>query len=381
MNPRKARLGALVKVTHCFYLFFAVVFLGLGETSAKADESQNSPLNKTLNKFGLYKDDYVKEGFFTEKVVNLSEPEKKQVPKEQKSNEILKTKNTPRGALYVSAENPEDGILPPDETPRVRLNPEAPSSFLAMARANQEGDKDLAGKYADQYVRYLVNFFFETREITDLIGAAMIRQDLIKGDDWDGVGQFIDYQFATARKNNGSIVRPTNRHALDRIIADPKGQVEVYYFFTLDCSYCRKMAPDFERLYRSVGKEKNVKMVGLLLNPMPVDWVEDYKKFTGLTLPIFAGKKVAEHFNIKFAPAIVVVTPNNKKAYLKTGKENFASMFELVRRAQGLPTTLTPEIRNLLSEKIGQTDEDAGVKPAAIKTMKVINDVKNFEKF
>lgn len=264
-----------------------------------------------------------------------------------------------KGPIFVSSD-PSSHLVPPDQDPRIRINPEAPGPFIGMVTAYQDGDVALAERYADQWVRYQMNFFFEVRELTQLIGEALVRQQVIDEDSWDGVGQMIDYEFAKTRQETGAVLKPQYERALARIKPDPKGQIEVYYFFTLNCSWCRHMAPDVERLWRATGKDPKVKMTALLMDQVPQAWVDEYRNYTGMTMPILSGPEVAKAFNIRFVPAVIVVTPNNGKAYLKTGEQDFGRLYEFIRRAQGLPATLTPEIQQIASVPIGEQEKTRG---------------------
>ncbi len=257
--------------------------------------------------------------------------------------------------------NPFAHIVPPDQTPAVRINPEAPGPFVAMAAAYQAGDMDLAERYANQWVRYQMDFFFEVRELTNLIGRALIEQQVIDEDEWPGVTQLINYEFAESRKALGSRIKPVNSRAFERIVGDPKNEVEVYFFMTMNCSWCRKMAPDLERLWRIVQQDKKVKMVGLTLGKVPSRWLEEYRQYTGLTLPVYEGARYAKSFGIRFVPALVVVTPNKKRAYLKTGQQSFATMYEFLRRAQGLPVAITSEVERVMATPIGELEQKLGV--------------------
>ena len=194
------------------------------------------------------------------------------------------------------------------------------------------------------------------RELTDIIGKALVRQKVIKESDWDGVEQFIDYQMAKTRDEKREILRPTHETAMERIKPDTKGKAEVYFFMTLNCSYCRFMAPEVERLWRSVKNDPNVKMTALTLGPIPQGWVEEYRSYTGATFPVLNGEQVAKALNIRFVPALVVLAPNSKTAYFKSGQQTFARMYEFVRKVQGLPSSLTPVIQTLIDTPIGEQE-------------------------
>jgi hypothetical protein len=247
-------------------------------------------------------------------------------------------------------------LRPPDENVPVRVNKDAPAPFIGLVDAWQRGDRETAEAYADSFVRYQQNYFFEVRELTQLIGQALIRQKQIKEDDWPGVPQLIDYEMARMRKENGEIFRPTNDAAMARIKPDPQHQADVYFFFNLNCSWCRYMAPDVERLYRAVRNDPRVRIVGLTTGPAMKDWLAEYRNYTGLSMPVFEGEKVAKSFGVRFTPALVVVSPNRTHAYLKTGQQSFARMYQFVRRVQGLPVTEDPQIRAIADAKIGEIE-------------------------
>lgn len=302
----------------------------------------------TVDKLALFRKGYTTGSFFSVEDVSDDAPPAAAPPAKPAGKSA-------RGPVFVSSD-PASHILPPDQDPKIRINPEAPGPFIGMVAAYQDGDMELAERYADQWVRYQMNFFFEVRELTQLIGEALVRQRVIDEDSWDGVGQLIDYEFAKTRKETGAVLKPQYDRALERIKPDPRNEVEIYYFFNLNCSWCRYMASDVERLWRATKNDRKVKMVGLLLDQVPQPWIDEYRSYTGMTMPIYSGPDLAKAFNIRFVPAMVVVTPNTKKAYLKTGQQVFSRMYEFIRRAQGLPATLTPELQAIAATPIGEQD-------------------------
>lgn len=260
-----------------------------------------------------------------------------------------------RGPVFVS-NDPRSHIVPPDQVPAVRINPEAPGPFIAMASAYQSGDMTLARQYAEQWVKYQMNFFFDVRQLTMLIGEALIQQKVIDEDEWIGVGQLIDYEFASGRAELGTRIKPSHEQAMERIRPDPGGEVEIYYFFTMSCSWCRKMAPDIERLWRLSQSDKRIKIVGLTLGETPAAWLDEYRRYTGLTMPVYEGSKQAKAFGVGFVPAVVVVSPARRHGYLKTGQQSFAHLWQFVRKAQGADTALTERAKQLLAQPIGEVE-------------------------
>lgn len=268
---------------------------------------------------------------------------------------------------YVS-QNPQDTeILPPEQTPDVRINPDAPGCFKGMVAAKRAGNKMLAKQYAEQCIRYQQDFLFEARDYAQLMGKALTAQGVIDEDDWDGVTQMMDYELAETRKELGTILKPTHDVAMRRIVPDSKQEVEIFYFFTLNCSWCRYMSADAERLWRIAQSDPRIKMTGILINDVRTEWLEEYRDYTGMTMPIMYGQELAKQFDVKFVPALVVVAPNTDKAYLKTGQQNFERMYEFVRTVQGLPATVTAQFKQLLETPIGQKEiKERGVEGSKI---------------
>lgn len=338
--------------------------------NAHADTAVPSKAN-VLQRFSMFKKDFagdfsgmlVEDVSSTEDKVSAAEDTKpletgraaKVVTPPADSKSAVEKGPSKPGAIFVGNFKPDD-LLPPDQTPRIRINPDAPSPFVGMALAHMEGDNETAAKYADQWVRYQQNFIFEVRELTRLVGEALIRQKAITDDDWQGVQQYIDYETAMARKEQGSVFRATHEQAMARIQPDPKNEAGVYFFFHMNCESCRLMAPDVERLNLAFGQDSKVKMVALTLGPTPLTFIEEYRRYTGLTIPVFDGQKVAKQFGVGFAPAVVVLAPNSNRAYLKSGQQSFERMYEFVRRVQGLPANLTPEVTQIAAMRVGEVE-------------------------
>ncbi len=268
--------------------------------------------------------------------------------------------------VFVS-KNPASHLTDPDKDPRVRINPEAPGPFIGMALAHQQGKRELATRYAGQYVRYLVNLMYEVSELTRYVTDALVREKLVDDEEVMGVGQYLDIEFARSRKDSGAVIRPTHEHALQRIKADPKHEIFVYFLFSLSCQYCRDMAPDMERLWRVAKGDSRIKMAGLVLGDAPPAWLKSYREHTGLTMPIVPGAEIAKTFQIRFLPALVVISPNTNISYLKTGQLEFSRMYELIRTAQGLPKEMTPEVYKLAYQtKIGELEKTGKAKKIAL---------------
>lgn len=263
----------------------------------------------------------------------------------------------PIGSVFSSA-SPQEHLSPPDARAKMRINPEAPGPFVGLASSYFEGDMDTAKAYARQFVQYLTDLTFAVKDITRLIGEAMIEAKQIDEEDWNGVEQYLDYELAMARQETGSPLKVTAEDALKRIKPDPKGEVEVYYFFTLNSQHARKMAPQIERLWQLSKSDPRIKFVALTLGSQPKEWIESYRSYTGLTAPVMNGELVAKAFSIKFVPAVVVGAPNTQSVYIRTGYQDFTRLYQFVRTAQGESSELSSRAKTLIAAKIGREERE-----------------------
>lgn len=250
----------------------------------------------------------------------------------------------------------------------------APISFQCLTKAVLDKNHPLAEQCADEFVNYMVTLMFNVRQITHFINGALLRRGLIDEEAAQYVDDWVAKGMAEAGDSSGSIIKATHDEVLRRVDSDPKQEVEIYYFFTLSCSYCRYMSGDIERMWLVAKNDPKIKMIGLTVDPTPKDWLESYRKYTGITMPILDGSGYAKSFNVGFVPAVVVVAPNLKKAYRRSGEQQFERLYEFVRKVQGLPATMTPAIKKLISIPIGYEEKyaSAGDKPGVGKDVDVL---------
>ncbi len=248
-------------------------------------------------------------------------------------------------------------FLPPDQTPQVAVNPNAPSSIISMIESSRRGDGVTAKGYAKQFVRMLQNYFFEVRQISSLIGEALIEEKVIKDDDWVGAAQAMDIEFAKTRLEKGIAIKPTHDVAMKRIIPDPKSELEVFFMFSRSCSYCRLMAPDVERLYRVFKDDSRVKFTGLVIGETDQLWLKEFRNYTGLSMEVFDGTELSKQVNVRFLPVLLIVSPNGQRSYIKSGQQTFDRMYEFVRVAQGLPVEDSSKLQSIVRTPMGEGDK------------------------
>lgn len=235
------------------------------------------------------------------------------------------------------------------------LEATAPDKFKELVKNIQDGDYDAAKQSARGFVNYLQELMYMVREITHLTIEAMVENGEKDEEDVRGAEQLLDWQMAKARASSGVAVKPTHRNSLARIKKpDPEGKAEVYFFFTLNCRYCREMAPDVQRLVLSLKGDSRVRVIGHVLGKPPKELLKSFMDYTGLQIPVYPGEDAADALHLAFLPAIVVVSPSNNLSYIKTGQTSYQHLYEFVRTVQGLPIEMNANQVQLSSMVIGE---------------------------
>jgi len=249
---------------------------------------------------------------------------------------------------------------PASEKQPLRIENNAPSSIRDGFSALVSGDKQTAQAYATRWTQYMTDMMFYVREWTSMVAKTLHEQGKLDEEGYYRAPDMIDQALVEAREEMGTVFSPSHKDAMKRIEPDPKGEVEILYFFSLNCKFCRTMAPDVERLYQATKSDPGVRMTAVTLGDTPDSWLDSYRKYTGLTLPMAHGEKVARQLQVAFVPAVVVVTSNSNKAYIKSGEQSFENMYEFVRVAQGLSGEMSEKTQEIRNRKVGYSGEGPG---------------------
>jgi thioredoxin-related protein len=248
-----------------------------------------------------------------------------------------------------------EAFLAPEETPKIRVSEEAPIAFKALKSAYDQGDKQLAQRYADQYVRYMQRLMLEVRELSQLIGEALVRQGVVDEEDWVGVGQYLSKELARAKGED--VVGVTANLALDQVASDPQGKAEIYVFCSASSRYCREMGPDIERMWRIARRDSKIKFGLYLLGKNDPLHDKAFLEYTGITAPTQDGTELAKQFRVAFVPSVVVRAPTTNKLYLRTGVLPIDRFISLVRKVQGSPSGVTDSELQIIQAKIGYVEQ------------------------
>lgn len=235
------------------------------------------------------------------------------------------------------------------------LDQNSPDSFKAMVESIQKGDRQGAKEGAMGFVGYLRELMYMVREITHYTVEAMVEDGEKDEEEVRGVEELLEWNMAQARKASNLPVKPNQKTSLEKIKQpDSEGKAEVYFFFALNCKYCREMAPDVQRLAFALKDDKRVKITGYVIGKPPKDIMKSFVEYTGLDIPIFPGEEAAKTLRMSFMPSLLVVSPSNNTSYLRTGGQSYKHMFEFVRKVQGLPLEMDKKQIALASLSIGQ---------------------------
>ena len=259
-------------------------------------------------------------------------------------------------SLVFVGDDPTKHIISPDKTPSVRVNKDAPSSFVAMKKAYDEGDLETAHAFADQYVRYMQRVMFEVRELSQMIGEALVRNGVVDEEDWVGVSQYMGRQLAFTNANEKVSFKATAEVSLERVKADSKGRAEIYVFCSVTSTHCREMGPTIERIYRLTKNDPRVKFGVFTIGAGQQEYLRDFKEYTGMTMPIQDGAELAKQFRVSFVPAVVARAPTENRAYLRTGVVTFPRLVEFLRTVQGQHPAMSDVEMQLVSTPIGMRE-------------------------
>jgi peroxiredoxin len=94
-------------------------------------------------------------------------------------------------------------------------------------------------------------------------------------------------------------------------LASYAGKPVLVFFFTETCPYCRKAAPDMEKLYLKYGPF-GLNFVGICLDD-DADAPKNFAKDLGVTFPLaYGGLQVSRRYRTQGVPYIFLLDPSHK---------------------------------------------------------------------
>ncbi|MBN8549125.1 MAG: hypothetical protein J0M12_07420 [Deltaproteobacteria bacterium] len=305
--------------------------------------------------------------------------EEEEVPAEaalKKEEEKKKELNTPEDIEKEYGNwNEDEKILAQDS---------APAPFKAMMAAMQIGDEELGFKYARKYVRYLRDMRERATDSVGMIGKAMELEKMLPPGSWADSEQFDKAERLKRNeiKEAGLEDRESTRIAkldsktkamLDRaqeaeemeanpkqpeaqqapalseqaqraeyrralsgkVPVDPKGQVDVYFFFRANDAASLEMVPEVEAFYRAVALKAGVNFIASPLESMSPDVIRAFREQTNSSFPIKNGQRLVRELGVKSTPTLVFISPSTAKAVIEEGKRSFLYLDELSKMMRG----------------------------------------------
>ncbi|NLF25887.1 MAG: hypothetical protein GX589_09565 [Deltaproteobacteria bacterium] len=260
----------------------------------------------------------------------------------------------------------------------------APKPYRAMLAALNEGDEELAFKYAVQYVRYMRDLEKITSQAVAIEGQAMVRENVLGPGSWPESPEYSEYHFLQKidlgdkskelesknyqseldAKTRDAIKRlkesehdlfsraisvsalsdelneqeermQTRRMLSGRVPLDPQGRVDMFFFLRIYDREVMAIAGDIEKLYQGLKGQDHVNFIVLTIDGLNPGAVDDFRRVTKTTFPIVNGERLAQRFKVKRSPTMIYVTQTNNRFFQEEGLRNYYHWDELLKIMQG----------------------------------------------
>ncbi len=260
------------------------------------------------------------------------EPKKDQPPK--KRQDIVMTYGNPKERHPVLAVD------------------DAPAPFKGMQAALEAGEKELAYEYAQQWVRYMGDIQERNKDIMKLFSHGMRKEGLATQGDWTHSPMFLD-PFLMEIDEKDEAKRSEERIDVQRsgfspnrsireelkgrgIIADPKGEVDIFYFFDPKIKESLEMGKDLNRLYKLYENNPRVNVIGMSTADISAEQAEAIRKKMSFDFPVNRrGELLAKSLGLSGAPATVFMSRNGSPAVFEEGRKSFEYVREITEMLRG----------------------------------------------
>lgn len=275
---------------------------------------------------------------------------------------------------------------PTEEFPVTGID-SAPVPFRAMIEALDKGDKELAFKYAVQYVRYRRQLEQVTNQAVSLVGQGYVREGVLPENSWASspehqenfylrnldIGEdklktepapptvsklslkaqeiikrskeakfnLVDQEVEkidteTLKVDEKTEKEQAKKELKGKVPVDPKGQIDIYFFFDPQDKVAMGLAKDIEKIYEMSQKDKKLEFVGLTIDKINISEIEYFNAMTQTKIPFISGSNLAEQMDIKKSPTTVFVTHNTMQYYKLEEVKSIYYIEELIAYMQGV---------------------------------------------
>ncbi len=319
---------------------------------------------------------------FDEKSVSLTEQPKVQMLNAGFAKEeelLLEKQNTQQKVKKIEKKSITEEWGDPNEDEPIKGEKSAPRPFRGMLAALQEGNEELAYQYARKYIRYVRDVEDRTRKAQELFGYARQREGIDPIDannelpDYNGFRKhFEDDLRKTANETRALKLDDKTRGLLERarqeelgvvqtqttkssgpalgiddkgyvrskltkkIPVDPKGQLEIYFFFHYNDSKGIEMVKSLNEIARKYSNDRSVRITGLALKPLMDAELAMYANTVQAGFGIRNGNEIAKQLNIIKSPTLAFIAPNTGEVMIEEGGRSFNFIDEIIKVSKGI---------------------------------------------
>lgn len=274
----------------------------------------------------------------------------------------------------------------PEEDDKIFALENAPAPFKGLTAAIELGDDELAARYARRYARYLRDLKERGMDSVAYIGAALEEEGMLGPKSWvdnpqfgkqrelmKGTEQQSELERETSRIANldpktremleraqqaeemesnpaaGSVAKQAaapqlseeaqraqiRQALLGKVPVDPRGEIDIFFFFRPYDRVSLETVPEIEALYRAVATQPGVNFKASPFETMTADEVNAFRSQTNTTFPIKNGQRLVRDLSIKNPPTIVLISRSTSRAVFEEGKRSFLYLDELSKIMRG----------------------------------------------
>lgn len=219
---------------------------------------------------------------------------------------------------------PEDIVRefgnPNEEAP---LNPveNAPTPFKGLMAAIDSGNQDLAYQYARQYVRHLKNLQNRSKVVSDFTKLAMSQE--AQAEQSQNQGETDPVLSESELENLDPRARALLTQAKQDELqtkektppVDPKGEVDVLFFFRPEEPASGQMMKEVSALYAKYANDPSVHVTAFSLANLSPETIEVFQSLYQIDIPIRDGQGVANKLGVRISPTTLFLAKNSKKMF------------------------------------------------------------------
>jgi hypothetical protein len=196
----------------------------------------------------------------------------------------------------------------PDAELTIPGREDAPLPFRGMMAALEVDNRELAQKYAKQYVKYLKKVQTKTDKVMAVVNQAMGEEGMAPPNSLDSIENIPDEK--DLEQDEGKLRQEVKDAVKERVPQDPFGEVDVYFFFKMDDEGSKLMIPEIDAFYASFKDDSKVRFVALSLDNPSKEDIQEFAETYKIKFPIKSGMTLAKKLNVTGVPTTLIVPHN-----------------------------------------------------------------------